>query len=118
MFQADENPPFNTRPASDADAGPALRHSELKRQSASNLSYSLRHHFSDRFHALGRGVGVNNGSAVARNFSGGKGAAFENADQNFFNEFAQLIATLRRHHHVQFWTARGVTHLVVFEPRQ
>src|SRR5438552_18739739 len=91
MFQADENPPFNTRPASDADAGPALRHSELKRQSASNLSYSLRHHFSDRFHALGRGVGVNNGSAVARNFSGGKGAAFENAVQNFFDPKSKEI---------------------------
>ena len=38
--------------------------------------------------------------------------------RNFLGEFAQFIATLRRHHHVQFRTARGVTHLVVFESGQ
>src|SRR5436190_10903433 len=38
--------------------------------------------------------------------------------RNFLSECAQLIATLRRHHHVQFWTARGVTHFVVLEARQ
>src|SRR5947207_15337843 len=38
--------------------------------------------------------------------------------RNFLGEFAQLIAALRRHHHVQFRTARGVTHFVVLETRQ
>src|SRR5207302_3092988 len=77
---------------------PARCYSERKSQSgripaveSSDLSYSLRHHFSDRFHALGRGVGVNNGSAVARNFSGGKGAAFENAVQNFFDPKSKAV---------------------------
>src|ERR1700720_3494365 len=39
-------------------------------------------------------------------------------NRNFLSEFAQLIATLRRHHHVQFRTARGMTHFVVLEARQ
>src|SRR5438874_8346838 len=34
---------------------------------------------------------------------------------NFFSEFPQFIAPLRRHRHVQFRTASGVAHLVVFE---
>src|SRR5438477_8697662 len=55
------------------------------------LSYSLRHDFSDRFHTLGCGVGVNDGRAVARNFSGCKGAAFENAVQNFFNPKSKTV---------------------------
>src|SRR2546422_3301410 len=38
--------------------------------------------------------------------------------RNFLSEFAQFIAALRRHHHVQFRTARGVTHFVVLEARQ
>src|SRR6266550_7565915 len=35
--------------------------------------------------------------------------------RNFFGEFAQFVATLRRHGHVQFRAARGMPHLVVFE---
>ena len=35
--------------------------------------------------------------------------------RNFFGEFAQFIATLRRHRHVQFRAAGGVPHLVVLE---
>src|SRR5437868_2049224 len=77
---------------------PARCYSERKSQSgripaveSSDLSYSLRHNFSDRFHALGRGVGVNNGRAVARNFPGRKGAAFENAVQNFFDAKSKTV---------------------------
>src|SRR6476646_9658225 len=38
--------------------------------------------------------------------------------RNFLSEFAQFIATLRRHHHMQFWTARRMTHFIVLESRQ
>src|SRR6267142_4672662 len=55
------------------------------------LSHSLRHDFSDRFHTLGRGVSMNGGRAVARNFSGRKGAAFENAVQNLFDAKSKAV---------------------------
>src|SRR6266567_9423537 len=62
-----------------------------KCQSGSDLPDSLRHHFSDRFHALRCGVGMNDGSSVARNSSGSKGAAFENAVQNFFDPKSKTV---------------------------
>src|SRR6266576_6203460 len=54
-------------------------------------SHSLRHDFPDRFHALGCGISVNDGGAVARNFSGRKRSAFKNAFQNFFDPKSQAI---------------------------
>src|SRR5438105_6723583 len=36
------------------------------------LSHSLGHDLPDRFHALGCGIGMDDGGAVARNLSGGK----------------------------------------------
>src|SRR6266446_4270869 len=55
------------------------------------LSHSLRHDFSDRFHALGCSVGMDGDRAVARNSSGSKGAAFENAIQNFFDAKSKTV---------------------------
>src|SRR4029453_10260471 len=59
---------------------------------------------------------------VSRSPTDEQGVAFLLAinfrQRKFLSEFARFFATLCRHHHVQFWTARGVTHLIGFESRQ
>src|SRR6266542_2014952 len=55
------------------------------------LSHALRHDFSRGFHVLGGGACVYDGSALARNGSRSKGAAFEYGVQDFFHPDRETV---------------------------